>query len=198
MDFTTLAAALLKAGAPLLGGALGGPAGAAAGALIVNTLGPMLGLDADAGPDDIAAEIAKRPEGAALAREAEAQIGKSVAEIEAAVIDTINQTARLELQSESWFVRHARPFNIWVIGLVTGGYGACLVAATGAAVFWKDAAALNLLVTNAGVLGIALAPSGAVAGVSAWGRTREKLAGAAGVIPAVVQTVTGVVKKAVR
>ncbi len=198
MDFTALANALLKAGAPILGGALGGPAGAAAGALVVNTLGPMLGLDADAGPDEIVAGITHNPSGAAIVQEAEAQIGKSVAEIEAAVLDTINQTARLELQSESWFVRHARPFNMWVIGGVTGGYGACLVAATGSAVFWKDPSALNILVANAAVVGLLLTPCGAVAGVSAWGRTREKLAGVSGALPTLAGAAAAVIKKAVR
>jgi hypothetical protein len=197
MDFTNLANMLLKAGATTLGGALGGPAGAAAGALIVNTLGPMLGLGADATPDEIAAGIEHNPSAPSIIQQAEAQIGKSVAEIEAAVIDTINQTSRLELQSESRFVKFARPFNIWVIGVVTGGYGLCLIAATAAAVFGGNAAALNMLVANAGVIGIALAPSGAVAGVSAWGRTREKLEGVS-VLPTLATAAATALKKAVR
>lgn len=198
MDLTSLANTLIKAGAPILGGALGGPAGAAILPAIVNTIASMLGLPDDATPEDVEREIVTNPTGAAIVKEAEANIGKTVQEIEAAVLETINQTARLELQSESWFVRHARPFNIWIIGLVTGGYGVCLVAATGSAVFFKDPSALNILVANAAVVGLLLTPCGAVAGVSAWGRTKEKLSGVAGAVPTLANAAVTAIKKAVR
>jgi hypothetical protein len=194
VDLSNLAS-VLKPLSGVLGGILAGPVGATAAPLIVGTLAKALGLDEDAAPEAVATEIIKNPDATAIVADVEKQISKTAQEIEAAVLETVNQTARLELQSESAFVRFARPFNIWTIGFVTGGYGACLVAATGAAVFFKDPAALNLLVANAGVLGIALAPCGAVAGVSAWGRTREKLEGVSGNF---ASAAAAVIKKVVR
>jgi hypothetical protein len=201
MDLTSLANVLIKAGAPILGGVVGGPAGAAILPVIVNSIGQMLGLPEDATAEDVETAIVTNPQGAQAAQQAEQQIGKTAMEIEAAMMETVNQTARLELQSDSWFVRHARPFNIWVIGMVTLGFGLCFVVATGYAVFYKDVAALNILLVNAGVLGVLLAPCAAVAGLSAWGRTKEKLAGvagAAGVVPALADAAAKAVRKAVR
>jgi hypothetical protein len=176
MDLTNLAG-LIKPMSSVLAGALLGPAGAAVAPVIVGELAKAFGIEPTA--DAVADALIADPGAAApIVAAAGESLGKTLAEIEAGVIETINHTARLELESESAFVKMARPFNIWVIGVVTGGYGLCLVAATAAAIWLRDPAALNLLVANAGVLGIALAPSGAVAGVSAWGRTKEKLAGA--------------------
>lgn len=188
----TLATTLAKAGAPILGGALGGPVGAALATTIVGALSDAFGVAAT--PEAVNDAIQSNPQGAEIARQVETAKAPAVVDELNARIAEINQTARLELQSESWFVKHARPANIWVIALVTGGYGVCLVGATVAAVFFKDAAALNLLVTNAGVLGIALAPSGAVAGVSAWGRTQEKLAGVSTIGTAVAGAVASAMK----
>lgn len=176
MDLTNLAG-LFKPMSSALAGYLLGPAGAAVAPVIIDAVSKALGVEptADAVADVLIADPAAAAPVIAATGEA---LGKTLAEIEAGVLETINQTARAELESESAFVKMARPFNIWVIGVVTGGYGLCLVAATASAIWLRDPAALNLLVANAGVLGIALAPSGAVAGVSAWGRTKEKLAGA--------------------
>jgi hypothetical protein len=197
MDFSNLVS-VLKPLSGLLGGILAGPVGATAAPLIVSTLAKALNLEEEATPEAVAAEIASNPAAPAIVADVEQKIGKTAQEIEAAVLETVNATARIELQSESWFVRHARPFNIWIIGLVTGGYGVCLVAATGSAVFWKDPGALNILVANAAVVGLLLTPCGAVAGVSAWGRTKEKLEGVAGAIPTIAGAAAAVIKKAVR
>lgn len=179
MDLTNLAG-LLKPMSSVLAGALLGPAGAAVAPVIVGAIAEALGVPPTT--EAVSDALVKDPASAApVVAQAEEKLARTLAEVEAAVIESINQTARAELQSESAFVKLARPFNIWVIGVVTGGYGLCLVAATASAIWLRDAAALNLLVANAGVLGIALAPSGAVAGVSAWGRTKEKLAGAANI-----------------
>jgi hypothetical protein len=194
MDLSNFAV-ILKPLSSVLGGALGGPVGATVAPLIIGTLAKALGLDEAAAPEEVANEIIKNPDAPAIVADVEKQIGKTAQEIEAAVLETVNQTARLELQSESWFVKHARPFNIWIIGLVTGGYGVCLVAATGSAVFWKDPGALNILVANAAVVGLLLTPCGAVAGVSAWGRTREKLEGVSGNL---ANAAAAIVKKVVR
>lgn len=182
LDWKDLAGPLLGKGLAGLGTALGGPVGGAVGALVGPLLAQALGVEAT--PEAVAEAVATRPAAEvkaaaeAVERDNAGAIAATAREAEARMLAEINETARLELASESRFVRWARPFNIWVIGVVTGGYGACLVAATAAAVIARDTAALNLLVANAGVLGIALAPCGAVAGIASWGRTREKLAGA--------------------
>jgi hypothetical protein len=190
MDLTNLAG-LIKPVSSMLAGYLAGPAGAAAAPVVIDFVAKMLGVEptANAVADAIISDpVAAEP----VIKQAESALGRTLAEIEAGVMLAVNDTARAELQSENGFVKFARPFNIWVIGVVTGGYGICLVAATASAIFLRDAAALNLLVANAGVLGIALAPSGAVAGVSAWGRTKEKLAGASN-IAATAANVAGAV-----
>jgi hypothetical protein len=197
MDLSNLAS-ILKPLSGVLGGILAGPVGATAAPLVVGALASALGLSDDATPEQVAVELNSNPLAPAIVAEVEQRIGKTAQEIEAAVLETVNQTARLELQSESKFVKYARPFNIWIIGIVTGGYGACLIAATGAAVFWKDSTSLSLLVANAGVLGIALAPNAAVAGVSAWGRTREKLEGVSTALPTLTKVAASVIKKAIR
>ena len=184
---------IISTSAPVLGGFLAGPAGAQGGAVVGSIIGTALGVPP--APDAIADAIRNDPDAEAKIAQADADHGPSIAELEANMLETVNATMRGETTSEHWFVRNSRPFNIWVIGVVTGGYGFCLVAATGAAVFWRDPAALNLLVSNAGVLGIALAPCGAVAGVYAYGRTKEKLAGVAGPISTVIDTVTKAVRK---
>jgi hypothetical protein len=199
MDLTNLAG-LLKPMSSVLAGALLGPAGAAVAPVIVGELAKVLGIEPTA--DAVADALIADPEGAApIVASTGAALVKTLEEIEAGVLEAINQTARAELESESAFVKMARPFNIWVIGVVTGGYGLCLVAATAAAIWLRDPAALNLLVANAGVLGIALAPSGAVAGVSAWGRTKEKLAGASNIATTaanVASTLAGAINKGSR
>jgi hypothetical protein len=161
----------------VLGGVVGGPVGASVAPMLVSTLAGAFGLDAGADEQAVVEAIQTNPNAQQIVASVEERVGKSLQEVEASILETINQTAREELKSESLFVKLARPFNIWVIGVVTGGYGACLVAATGYAVFTGNATALNTLVGNAGTLGICLAPCGAVAGVSAWGRSKEKLAG---------------------
>lgn len=185
MDWKEIAGPLLGKGVAGIGTVLAGPVGGAVGALVGPLLAQLLGVEAT--PEAVAEAVETRPvaEVKAAVEQVESQhagkIAATAREAEAQMIAEINETARLELSAESRFVRFARPFNIWVIGTVTGGYGACLVAATAAAVIARDTAALNLLVANAGVLGIALAPCGAVAGVAAWGRTQEKLAGASAI-----------------
>ena len=179
LDLSNLVS-VIKPLSGVIGGLLGGPVGATAAPVVIDALAKIFGVDAT--PGDVAEAIKNDPDAASKVAQVEAVHGATWQEMEARMLEAVNATAREELKSESAFIQYARPANIWVIALVTGGYGLCLVAATVSAVVFKDAAALNLLVTNSGVLGIALAPSGAVAGVSAWGRTKEKIAGVADVI----------------
>ncbi len=165
--------------APKIAGVFGGSAAEQLANMAGNIIGAALGVPAT--PEAVENALRNDPGAADKLAQAEANHGQALVDAETRLMETVNAAMSREIASEHWFVRNARPFNIWTIGVVTGGYGLCLVAATASAVFLKDSKALELLVGNAGVLGIALAPCGAVAGVSAWSRGKEKLAGVAGV-----------------
>jgi hypothetical protein len=175
-----------------------GPIASAAASVLGPSIAQALGVEETPEAVEAAIQAMPAPEAQQIVQDVVAkkgnEVGAAIADAEAKMIAEINATSREELKSESWFVKHARPFNIWVIGFVTAGYGACLVAATAQAVFSANSAALGLLVSNAGVLGIALAPCGAVAGITAWGRTQEKMAGVSGALAGVAKSITSKVK----
>lgn len=78
MDITQLAATLAKLGAPILGGALGGPAGAAAATTIVGALAEALGVEAT--PEAVGRAIEQKPEAPIVVRRVEAQQAPAVME----------------------------------------------------------------------------------------------------------------------
>jgi hypothetical protein len=81
MDLATIAGTLARLGAPILGGALGGPAGAAIAGTIIDKLAGAFGVDAT--PDAV---------GEALARAEAPIVVKRVEAAEApAVIEAVNQ-----------------------------------------------------------------------------------------------------------
>lgn len=173
--------------APKIAGVFGGSAAEQLANMAGNIIGAALGVPAT--PEAVADAIRNDPGAAEKLQRADAEHGQALVDAETQLLVAINDALGREVVNEHWFVRNARPFNVWTIGVVTGGYGLCLVAATASAVFLKDSKALELLVGNAGVLGIALAPCGAVAGVSAWSRGKEKLAGVAGIVTTIAKVV---------
>lgn len=95
--------------APVLGGALGGPAGAAVGSLAARALG------VDATPEAVADAIKQDPQAAIKLAEIEADTRKSMTEAQGSIITA-------EAKSESWLARNWRPLvMLWFAGLV-GGY----------------------------------------------------------------------------
>lgn len=195
--FGKLAADLAKMGAPVLGGligtAVGGPAGAAIGGLAGKAIEAVAEtLGADPTPEAIGAAIQNDPSAAAKITAVEARAPDMAREWEEETkrLAEVAVTQRLELASESAFIRNARPFSIWAIGGATVGFAVVFVAtAIGAIIaYWqtRDIAsfkAFELVVNSAPGFMLALTPAGAVAGVAAWGRTKEKLNGVAGVSP---------------
>jgi len=189
--FGKLAADLAKMGAPVLGGligtAVGGPAGAAIGGLAGKAIEAVAEtLGADATPEAVGAALQNDPGAAAKVQQVEARAPDLTREWEEETkrLAEIAVTQRLELQSEDRFIRYARPASIWAIGAATFGFALVFVAtAIGAIVaYWntRDIAsfkAFELVVNAAPGFMLALTPAGAVAGVAAWGRTKEKLAG---------------------
>lgn len=81
MDFSSLATTLAKAGAPILGGAIGGPAGSALAGVIIGALADALGTDAT--PAAVEAAVRNDPE--APAKVAAVEAAKAPA-----VMDEIN------------------------------------------------------------------------------------------------------------
>mgnify|MGYP001411261970 CR=1 FL=1 len=182
MKWKNIAAAVGKA-APLLGSILAGPGGAAAGAIVASALG------VDATPDAIDKVIKADPEAALKLKKIEldhaAELRRLTLEATSNTLAQINQTMRVEALSDNWWVSGWRPFwgflsaiafflqagaVSWL--LVTGGK-AELVAALGAlSVFW----------------GVPLA----IVGVTAYGRSTEKVARVTGEQP---ETILGAVAK---
>lgn len=101
------------AAAPLLGGALGGPAGAAAGKIVASALGTS--DDANA----IQQALAQDPEAAQKLRAAEQEhqreLRSMMLEAETSRLAQTNETYRREIASEDGFVRRARPMFLYVV-----------------------------------------------------------------------------------
>jgi len=116
MDWKNLGTQIAKIGAPLLGGALGGPGGAAIGTMMAS----MFGVENDSAA--IYQAVQSDPQAAVKLRELELRHKERLEELqmESARIDTeerlgtireINQTMRAESKSEHWLQYSWRPVN---------------------------------------------------------------------------------------
>lgn len=178
VDWGPVAGQLMKIGAPILGTVIGGPAGAIAGSLI-GSLANAIG--ADPTPESISDKLQNDPAAAEAARTFEAdnreRLEALVEETKRVQVEQANLSLRAEITAGDRFQRWARPFNMYCVGAVTLCYGLCCVAAAINTIVTKDPTALTHLVSLGGSLTTVLIPSGAVAGVTAWQQTKEKLAG---------------------
>lgn len=99
--------------APLLGSAIGGPAGGAVGSMIAGALG----VEDD--PSEIEKALKTDPEAAIkmqqLQNEHQRELRSMVLEAETARLGQVNETYRKELGSEDAFVRRARPMFLYVV-----------------------------------------------------------------------------------
>lgn len=179
MNWKDIGSQLAGTGLPMLGRLLYGPLGETVGEALGKVIAGTLGTEAT--PEAVAAAIQANPD-AAAAKLSDLEAVKR-AEFDAASksLQSVNETIRQEVSAPTGdkFTRWARPANMWAVAGVTSGYGLCMVASAVALVITKDALPLATLVNLAPVLGVALMPAGAIAGVAAWGRTQEKLAGVA-------------------
>ena len=116
MDWKKLGVRVAKIGAPLLGGALGGPGGAAIGSIVAS----LFGVDND--PGAIYQAVQSDPQAAVKLRELELNHKERLEElqVERARIDMeerlgtirqINETMRAESKSEHWIQYSWRPVN---------------------------------------------------------------------------------------
>jgi len=178
VEWAPVAGQLMKIGAPLVGTLIGGPAGAIAGSLI-GSLASAIG--ADPTPEAISEKLQNDPAAQQAARDFEAdnkvQLEQAVEQTKRIQIEQANLSLRAEITAGDRFQRWARPFNMYCVGSVTLCYGLCCVAAAVNTIVTRDPTALTHLVSLGGALTTVLIPSGAVAGVTAWQQSKEKLAG---------------------
>lgn len=155
--------------APLIGTALGGPAGGAVAGLVANALG------VDNEPDAILKAIESDPEALAkiknLEQEHERELRSMTLQAETNRLSEINQTMRAELQSDNAFKSSWRPLF---------GYGAAIawVGQIGAIIYVTMADPSNAseiiqaLSSLTGMWGVALA----VLGINVNARSKDKRA----------------------
>lgn len=162
-DWKQIAGPLINIGATTLGTVIGGPTGGAVGKAVGPILAGALGVPST--PGAVADAIAKSPETVRTV-EATPEVQAAIERATTEHIQAVNETYRLELQSESPFVRYARPAWLWVGALVWGVHGLAL----GLALFRKDFEALRAIPDLTAFYVV----MGGVAGVYAWRRTDEK------------------------
>lgn len=100
--------------APLLGTALGGPAGGAAGALVASVFGT------DESPDAVMKALNSDPEAMVKVRKIQEEnhfvLEKMAGETHRANLKQVNETMQVTATSDHGFVRNARPFLIYSLG----------------------------------------------------------------------------------
>lgn len=105
---------MVASAAPMLGTALAGPAGGAAGALVARAFG------AEETPEGVKQAVMGDPESNAKLRRLEAEndfiLERMAVETRQANLGDVNETMQVSAKSEHGFVRNARPFLIYSLG----------------------------------------------------------------------------------
>lgn len=188
MDWGDITKQVIGLGAPILGTALGGPLGGAAGRILAEAVGASEATPEAVGkalPTCGAERIAQAENTWAQAVRAEAEAARgSVAETQA--------TIRAELTSEDFIQRLWRPLYALELTLECGALWVVLVHE-----FWTgDMTAINALIGATGLLVSYWGFRFGVLGVYVSGRTREKLCLATGQeTPGVLDTLVKAVAK---
>lgn len=199
MDWKAVGGALIKAGAPIIGGALLGPLGASIGGALGGIVADALGVDAT--PEAVNEALANTPadqlQAKLAAAESEAQakwaalaeMAKADAEDRTAQSRAINQTIREELGHVSWY--HWRHLV---------GYGFLGWSVVPLPIIVWHMSTGNITVMNAVIAGLVslipyIAIIAGVLGYVAQDTTRQKIAAATGEAP---PTITDTIKNAVK
>ena len=167
--------------APILGTLLGGPAGAAVGALVASALG------SGNTPDEVSQALVTNPEAAVKLKEIESrrQVDLQTLVVQAegnrltadtAAIQAVNATMQAEAKSEHWLQWSWRPLNGYALAIGSLSTVFAVLYLSYIAVVMKDANALITIPTIVTSITMALGVPGAVCGVTAWFRGKEKLA----------------------
>lgn len=167
MDWSDVAKQLISLGAPVLGTALGGPLGGAAGKILADVIGA-----ASATPRDVGAALPS----CSLDRIAEAEsrwadVIRAEAEAQRVAISETQQTIRAEIASDDLMQRWWRPVYAFELILECAAIWIVLVHE-----FWtRDLQTINALIGASGLLIAYWGFRFGVLGVYVSGRTREKL-----------------------
>lgn len=109
---------LVGKGAPLIGAALGGPAGGAVGGLIASALG----VDND--PGQILQKLKTDPDALAKIKQLEyrhkERLESMAIEAQTAQMTEVNKTMRAELLADGWFKSGWRPLLGYIVGINIG------------------------------------------------------------------------------
>lgn len=179
MSWASVKEAVGKA-APLLGTLLGGPAGAAVGAIVSSTLG------VENKPEAVLEELQANPEALVKLREVEA---RRHVELEALAVDQvkaelaavgqlssdINKTMQAEAVSEKWPQYSWRPAIGFSVAVALFFSTLTVLVSYLAAIFYNRPEALShlpgILAAIAGVIGMA----SPILGIASWFRGKEKI-----------------------
>ena len=190
MEWRDLAKSVIGLGAPMLGLALGGPLGAAAGKILADALG------ADATPAAVNDAVSKTGSvagaaAASAAREAEANWLAALAEAGKVQVEQVGQSMRAEALSGDPLQRWWRPVYALELTLFEcPGFAVVL----GHALWNGKSDVINGLANLSGLVMTYMAARFGVLGVYISGRSREKQAAATG---AAVPTVLGEIARTI-
>jgi len=209
MEWRSIAGDLVKAGAPIIGGALGGPFGTMLGSTVGTVLAEALGVEPT--PEAVGGVLKTMPSDEVQAKLAQADARwSSVAQqvrfeagLGRAQVEQIGETIRAELQLAGLAAGRLRNAiallqAVWrpYIMIVWGTSLPFQLVAILHKAYAKDAASLAELSSVLYALAVWNAGPAGVAGVYAWGRTKEKLADlvplpTGGIVGKVVKAATG-------
>lgn len=174
MDWTELVGPLVKLGAPLVGQALGGPLGAAAGKIVADAFGAS-----EPTPAAVQATLVSSDPAAAMlaAQAAEAKWLAVLADIGKAQVVAVGETMRAEAASIDPLQRWWRPLYALELSLLEcPAFALTLLQA-----LWREhEAAINGFASLSGLLMAYFAARFGVLGVYITGRSREKQAASTG------------------
>jgi hypothetical protein len=176
-DWSDLAGKVIGLGAPILGGALAGPLGAAAGKILADALGAV-----EPTPAAIDTVLAGADPGiaAAAARQAESEWLAALAEVGKAQVSEVGATQRAEIASDDPLQRWWRPiFALELSLLECPAFAATLLHA-----LWVGHdAAINGFATLSALLMTYFGARFGILGIYVSGRSMEKAAIVTGQVP---------------
>jgi hypothetical protein len=175
MDWKALGKTLVDLGLPTLGGALGGPAGAAVGKILAHKVTGS----ANATPDEVALAFNKDQaaliEARNLERQHERDLFKLTVEAETKLVESVNETMRAEAAAEKWPQYSWRPY--W--GFVSAtAFGACVVyilVLMHIAIIGKQMEALRAIPDLVTAMVLLFGIPGGILGVASWFRGKQKM-----------------------
>jgi hypothetical protein len=178
MDWKDLEGVIGSA-APLLGGLIGGPAGAAVGSIVSSALG--VGNT----PDAVSQAISTNPDAAVKLRQIEADQATKLRELavtaennrliaETAALASVNATMQAEDKSDHWPTYAWRPFIGFCVGFNTIAASILVLGVFGAVIFGapQAAAAVTQLPTVLGALAAISATVLPILGIASYFRGR--------------------------